>query len=116
MENFIEIIKEDGSIDYVHKDYDNINSGLLNIPIDPIPQDLIGLTNEQLQEYIHQNNKELLRRQRNELLTKCDWTQGADSPLPPNKKAEWAVYRQQLRDLPSIYDSTNVIWPTPPQG
>ena len=34
-------------------------------------------------------------------LKKCDWTQAVDSPLSDEKKAEWATYRQKLRDLPS---------------
>ncbi len=32
-------------------------------------------------------------------LQKSDWTQGADSPLSDEKKAEWAAYRQQWRDV-----------------
>jgi hypothetical protein len=40
------------------------------------------------------------RQIRNIKLKKCDWTQAADSPLSDEKKAEWATYRQQLRDLP----------------
>jgi hypothetical protein len=115
MENFIEILKEDGSIDYVHKDYDQIMSESLSRPALPPAKDLIGLTNEQIQERICQDNKRLLRTQRNELLSQSDWTQGVDSPLTPEKKAEWASYRQQLRDLLDTYDYTNVVWPIPPQ-
>jgi len=41
-----------------------------------------------------------------------------DSPLSDSKKAEWATYRQTLRDLPSaqsnITDLNNIIWPTEP--
>ena len=36
---------------------------------------------------------------RNKKLAKCDWTQAPDSPLSDTKKAEWATYRQALRDL-----------------
>ena len=32
-------------------------------------------------------------------LKRCDWTQATDSPLSDEKKAEWATYRQQLRDI-----------------
>ena len=38
---------------------------------------------------------------RNQVLDNCDWTQLPDAQLSAEKKAEWAVYRQQLRDLPS---------------
>lgn len=55
------------------------------------------------------------RQYRNILLSECDWTQAADSPLTDAKKAEWATYRQQLRDLPSsTTDPDNPTWPTPP--
>jgi hypothetical protein len=40
-----------------------------------------------------------LRNLRNRLLSNCDWTQSADSPLNASQKAAWATYRQQLRDL-----------------
>ena len=59
--------------------------------------------------------KSSLRTQRNQLLSASDWTQFNDSPLSQEKKAEWAAYRQSLRDLPStVTDPTNVTWPTPP--
>ena len=55
------------------------------------------------------------RRERNTRLAASDWTQGNDSPLSPEKKEEWAAYRQALRDLPStVTDPTNVTWPVPP--
>ena len=40
-----------------------------------------------------------IRGQRNQLLSASDGTQIPDNPNP--KKAEWAAYRQALRDLPS---------------
>lgn len=59
-----------------------------------------------------------IRRMRFQLLTACDWTQTADAPLDELTKAEWAAYRQQLRDLPAMYanetDFANVVWPTKP--
>ena len=56
-----------------------------------------------------------LRAKRNTLLTESDWTQYTDSPLDDEVKAEWAVYRQLLRDLPeNTDDPANPTWPTPP--
>lgn len=59
-----------------------------------------------------------MRQRRNAKLLESDWTQGADSPLTDTKKAEWATYRQQLRDLPSSYSNPtskdDITWPTPP--
>lgn len=60
-----------------------------------------------------------LRLIRNRLLAQCDWTQAADSPLSDSKKAEWATYRQKLRDLPETYsgetDLLKIVFPTPPE-
>ena len=50
-----------------------------------------------------------------------DWTQLPDSPLTDTKKAEWATYRQQLRDMMSSYTDSesntveNTTFPTPPE-
>lgn len=65
----------------------------------------------------YQNSKSLddLRALRAVKLKSSDWTQAADSPLSDAKKAEWATYRQQLRDLPAnTSDPANPTWPTPP--
>jgi len=55
-----------------------------------------------------------LRTTRNALLTACDWTQIADCSIP--KKAEWATYRQTLRDFPAtVSDARETInWPHNP--
>ena len=45
--------------------------------------------------------KNLLRKDRNQLLTDCDWTRLDDNGIAADKKVEWATYRQQLRDLPA---------------
>ena len=57
------------------------------------------------------------RHQRNMMLADSDWTQYAeDNPLSDEKKAEWATYRQTLRDR--FTDKTRMSeldpWPTPP--
>ena len=61
-----------------------------------------------------------VRLTRNELLAACDWTQGADSPLSDAEKAQWATYRQALRDIMSgIAEETeldDVVWPTAPSS
>jgi len=59
----------------------------------------------------------LIRAIRDSLLTACDWTQVADSPLTDAKKAEWRTYRQALRNFPSTNSATsleNTTWPTAP--
>lgn len=52
------------------------------------------------------------RDERNSRLSACDWTQVPDAPVDHEA---WAVYRQELRDLPdNTDDPLNPVWPTPP--
>jgi hypothetical protein len=52
---------------------------------------------------------------RNALLSSSDWTQMPDTALSDSKKAEWANYRQALRDLPAnTADPSNPTWPEEP--
>ena len=66
------------------------------------------------------NNEEMfqLRKQRDQLLLECDWTQAADSPLDSTAKTAWATYRQKLRDLTSLSNAPNHLldseWPLAP--
>ena len=54
-------------------------------------------------------NKRLARDAK---LMACDWTQVLDSPV--NREA-WAVYRQQLRDIPAQPGFPyNIVWPNTP--
>ena len=55
-----------------------------------------------------------LRSTRNALLTACDWTQIPDCTIP--KKAEWATYRQTLRDFPATVSDARatITWPHNP--
>jgi hypothetical protein len=53
---------------------------------------------------------------RQSLLTNSDWTQIPNNPLTEQKQQEWAVYRQQLRDITSQSGYPfNVVWPTEPR-
>ena len=61
---------------------------------------------------------DLVRRDRDLELGMTDWTQGADSPLSADKKAEWATYRAALRNVPANNSSVtllnDIVWPTKP--
>jgi Phage tail assembly chaperone protein len=53
---------------------------------------------------------------RYQLLCASDWTQLHDVPLTEVQKQQWAIYRQELRDLTyQQYWPTNIIWPTKPE-
>jgi hypothetical protein len=65
-----------------------------------------------------------IRVERNEKLTATDWTQVPDNTITPEKKSEWLVYRQSLRDITTqtitvddadIPNVSSITWPTPPQ-
>lgn len=58
-----------------------------------------------------------IRSKRARLLANSDWTQMPDSPLSEAKRAEWAVYRQALRDLPdtqAVNTVDEIVWPVRP--
>lgn len=72
---------------------------------------------EQIKNFLRQNYDPMkpIRIERNRLLSMCDWTQATDAPLTEEKRQEWAVYRQKLRDLPSQFDSPEIVeWPLKP--
>jgi cyclopropane fatty-acyl-phospholipid synthase-like methyltransferase len=60
-----------------------------------------------------------VRSYRNRLLSLSDWTRMDDNGLDDDDRELWAIYRQELRDLPESLDGieslNDVPWPTPPQ-
>lgn len=57
-----------------------------------------------------------MRAERSRRLRATDWTQAPDSPLDAQAKIAWAVYRQQLRDLPEQAGFPDCAWPTAPSA
>lgn len=56
-----------------------------------------------------------LRAKRDRLLQQTDYTQLPDAPLTEQQKADYATYRQELRDLPAnTVDPANPVWPSEP--
>ena len=60
-----------------------------------------------------------IRRRRNSLLTRSDWTQLSDTNLTAEQKAEAVDYRRALRDMTNALPDNPVTadavdWPTPP--
>jgi hypothetical protein len=77
---------------------------------------VVEKTAEQIAEWNANRNAEV-RNRRNSLLSNSDWTQVADSPLSAEVKAQWATYRQSLRDISSHENFPNLAdtdWPTEP--
>jgi len=107
-EQLNKVLANDTQLDYINL----YTTGIKNIAVDVATKKLKKIT-------IQQNIPGLIRQRRIGLLSSSDWTQSADSPLSAEKKAEWAAYRQALRDLPdeqgSVNSIDNVVWPTQPQ-
>jgi len=81
-------------------------------------EDLKGLSEEELYALSVKAQVDALRIHRAQKLSESDWTQQPDAPISPEKKEEWRVYRQQLRDLTdgitTVEQAVDFIWPTPP--
>lgn len=60
----------------------------------------------------HTKNKVI--HERNCLLMASDWTMLPDVALSEEKKNEWKIYRQQLRDITDDVNFPNVQLPTAP--
>jgi hypothetical protein len=71
-----------------------------------------NLGEEELAERTEGRAKQV-RDERDQKLSKTDWTQVADAPVD---KTTWANYRQALRDVPEQNGFPwNVVWPTQPE-
>ena len=75
-------------------------------------------TDEQIQtkydELVAAEPLSKLRAERNRKLAETDWTQSRDVTL--TNDADWATYRQALRDITDTYsDLDSVVWPTKPE-
>lgn len=104
-------LAENANWDYV----DLYTKGVKHIEVDPTTKKLRRVeppaeTADDVAKYV--------RATRLRLLQLSDWTQTVDSPLSETKRAEWATYRQALRDMPDtvtgVNSSSEVIWPTQP--
>lgn len=62
--------------------------------------------------YRLENQWEMIRIERNELLTLCDWTQLSD--VSQTIKDLWAPYRQELRNITNQSNPFNIEWPIKP--
>jgi len=109
-------------------DYDWITQRLVkgeveaieNSPFFQYPYTIEELTEEEIA--INREKKRQLdwipfREQRDDLLKESDWTQISDySLVTEEEKALWALYREELRNLPETYpNSADIVWPSKPQ-
>ena len=84
-------------------------------------------TKAQLDSYLSSVETEemvVFRQMRNQKLSESDWTRMDDCGITTSKKAEYATYRQELRDITKtvtpvfstrgIIDESKFSWPTKP--
>ena len=91
------------------------NGSPQSIPPQPGPWYVFDFTTKQWQQDATLAEQSV-NQQRVLLLYQSDWTQIPNNPLTSEQQQQWAIYRQELRDIPqqSGYPF-NVVWPTPPQ-
>jgi hypothetical protein len=79
---------------------------------------VVHTASEQYEAYCFGKDAEqgkAVRTDRNKRLADCDWTQLADSPLDPDGKLAWALYRETLRMVPQQAGFPwEVVWPEEP--
>ena len=89
-----------------------------------VSNEVVEMTDEEIQS---ENNQLFLasslvgiKEQRNRMLLESDWTANPQITMSEEKKAEWALYRQSLRDFPStitidfLKSGADLSWPVPP--
>jgi hypothetical protein len=82
-----------------------------------IPQyQLIGLTLEEANEQVLEQELDYLRKLRNQKLLESDWTQLPNNHLTEDSRQEWFEYRQQLRNITIGREiGQDIIWPDLPK-
>jgi hypothetical protein len=77
-----------------------------------IEEYLSSKTPEELAELVQKSELNLLRQQRDELLSATDWWAVSDRIMTENQ----ITYRQALRDITNHYASPlGVVWPVKPE-
>ena len=72
-------------------------------------KEFLGMTDSEAEAAVSEGNWNIVRSERDKLLSKSDWTQGAD--VPDSIKLAWQPYRQSLRNITTQSDPLNVTWP-----
>jgi len=80
-----------------------IDNGVLVIP---------SASSAAIEQAVKGEQWESVRKDREAMLSACDWTQIPDVPV--TTQADWKAYRQALRDITTQADPANISWPTPP--
>jgi len=103
MSEFVEHIREDGTVEYRNVRHDELLAEAAAIPAEPP----LTITAEDIAEAALNS----LRHVRDQKLAETDWWANSDLTMT----AEQTAYRQALRDITDTYTSLDdVVWPTKP--
>lgn len=104
MDNFIEFIREDGTVEYRHPNYDQMMAEADAM----VPNEAPEISAEEMALAALNS----LRKARNQKLKETDWWAVADRTMTQ----EQTDYRQALRDITDTYSSLeDVVWPDKPE-
>jgi hypothetical protein len=99
-----------GEIKYLDSNNSEIEKSLAEAEIYKKQQAIIR--EQESTAYIAEQRWNGIRWKRNDFLAQSDWTQLGDFQ---GNKGAWAIYRQELRDIPQTFlTPQDVIWPVPP--
>jgi hypothetical protein len=133
MKDFVAIIKNTSGVVDKYQDFDVEADAVSHVEqyggfvvADPGGQTNYWIVNEAANTVVNDQDQadadtlarswDILRADRNTKLTDSDWTHYTDSPLGDEVKADWASYRQELRDLPTTTDDPDEpTWPETPE-
>ncbi|ADX06236.1 hypothetical protein 162300116 [Organic Lake phycodnavirus 2] len=104
--NYYAVLKKhyDGKIWGIAEDYSTLDWG--DETPKPTDEEMINHWNNMKHEYLEDS----MRQQRNRLLQESDYRALPDYP----QRDKWIVYRQELRDFPSIW-TEGIEFPTSPE-
>lgn len=103
MENYIRHVREDGTIEYRHPNYNQLMAEAEALPAAESP--------EISAEEMAATALRCLRKERDKKLAETDWWATSDRTMT----TEQTAYRQALRDITNTYNSLEtVVWPTKP--
>lgn len=103
---------------YTHSPYLPVITGWdgMEPVLGPLLKDTLGLTDEQAAAAHIEGLKNQLRVERDRLLNECDWVTARAVEQGQPVPAEWAAYRQALRDITDLVDGqTEVVFPQKPE-
>jgi hypothetical protein len=104
--NYYAVLKKhyDGKIWGIAEDYSTLDWG--DETPKPTDEEMINHWNNMKHEYLEDS----MRQQRNQLLRESDYTALPDFP----QRDKWILYRQELRDFPSVW-TEGMEFPTSPE-